>query len=95
MSDYTAADIRILPPDEVSERWDWALAGALAAQYGVPEDAVQRGLEACERACVDPSHYVLRYLVGDRSEPAHPGVQEAMRELLTELRDARQPGART
>ena len=86
---YTAAQIRILSQDDACDRWDWARAGALSAQYGVPEEAIQRGLQACERAGIGPDYYVTRYLIGNRSEPLNPLVDEAMRELLREARDAR------
>jgi hypothetical protein len=89
MSDYTAASIRILPPQEVVERYDWAKIGALAAQYSVPAEFVERGLEACRRAGAEPEYFVGRYLAGDKSIPKNAEVEDAHREILAESRGKR------
>lgn len=91
-SDYTAASIRVLSDDEIYEKFDWAKAGALAATYRVPVEFVERMCEAYDRAGAPLDHGICRYLIpGGQKEPAIPAVQAAMREILTELRDAREP----
>lgn len=46
--DYTAANIRILEPQEVRERWNWANAAQLATRYKRHQGWIAKGLRACE-----------------------------------------------
>lgn len=84
MTDYTAADIHIASDTEILDRWDWAKAGHWARIHGVPVEWLERALEACRRANVDPEYIEKRYLLNE-AVPLHPGVNEAMRQLRDEL----------
>jgi hypothetical protein len=88
---YTAANIRILSRDEVTARWEWAEAGALAIKYGVPEGWVRRGLKACMAAGVSPDYFIRRYLECDHSVPLDPAVNEQMVRITREARGSAQP----
>ena len=78
---YTAADIRILEPTEVSERFTWARVAELADRYRKPAAWISRGLEACRRAGISDAYFVSRYL--ERSDvPRHDGADQAMRDLV-------------
>jgi hypothetical protein len=94
MSDgtYTAADIRILSPEDAVERSDFARAEAWSIQYGVSPDWLQRALEACRRAGADPEYLRQRYLLpnGRETAPVNPLVDEAMKEVLREQRESRE-----
>lgn len=79
-SDYTAANIRILSPDEVKRRWFWAEAGELATRYKRPQQWIERGLRACEAVGVDHSYFVSRYLK-KLPIPRNESVEAAYREL--------------
>ena len=87
---YTADSIRVLPEDDVVERFDWAKVGALAAQYNRDEGWIRRGLSACEAAGVAPRYFIQRYLDGDKTVPRHEGVEAAFMEALFADRAARQ-----
>jgi hypothetical protein len=87
MSDtYTAANIRILEPQEVVERFDWAKVGALAAQYHQPAEFVARGLEACTASGVQLDYFVGRYLRWDRSIPRNLDFEAAYQEVVQQER---------
>ena len=79
---YTASSIRVLKEAEILERFDWAKIGSLAAQYGKPEEWIRKGFTACTEAGVHESYFVRRYLEGDKTVPAHEGVEEAFRRLF-------------
>jgi hypothetical protein len=79
---YTASSIRVLKEAEVLERFDWAKIGALAEQYGKSEEWIRKGFTACTEAGVHESYFVRRYLEGDKTVPAHEGVEEAFRRLF-------------
>lgn len=83
---YTASNIRILEPTEISQRFNWAHVQALADEYRRPAAWIARGLEACRRAGVADDYFVGRYL---RREPIplDRRVDSAMRELATEARE--------
>ena len=82
---YTAANIVILTPAETADRFGWVKAAELAERYRKPEQWVQRGLEACRRAGVDPDYFEHRYLQR-LNIPRDELVDAAMRELATERR---------
>ncbi len=80
---YNAASIRILDGAEIVECFAWAEAAELAAQYRRPQRWIERGLEACQRAGVERSYFIDRFLKRlpvERDEV----VDAAYRELLTE-----------
>lgn len=82
---YTASSIRILTPAETADRFGWVKVAELAERYRKPEAWVQRGLEACRRAGVDPDYFERRYL--QRLDiPRDEQVDAAMREMATERR---------
>ena len=86
--EYDASSIIILEPEQAIERWFWAKAGALAIQYGRPEDWIARGLQACERAGIPHDFFIDKYL-RKLPLPQHEGASAAMREILLEKRDSR------
>ena len=79
---YTASSIRVLREAEILERFDWAKIGSLAAQYGKDEGWIRKGFTACTEAGVHESYFIRRYLEGDKTVPAHEGVEEAFRRLF-------------
>lgn len=89
MSDaYDASSIRILAPEQAQERFFWAKAGTLAAEYSRPVEWIERGLLACERAGVPHDYFINRYLK-KQPLPKHDGVDAAMRDLWVEQRHER------
>lgn len=83
MSGYNADSIRILDGGEITERFEWAEAAELAAQYKRPVAWIMRGLEACRRARVDRSYFVDRFLKR-LPIPRNEVVDAAYRDLLAE-----------
>jgi len=81
---YDASSIRILNPDEYSNKFFWAKAGDLASQYKKPEPWIRRGLEACERVTVPHDYFISRYLLNDKSIPRNPTVDLVFLEILKE-----------
>ena len=79
---YTAASIRILKPEEVEDRFDFAKAGALAVQYGKDRKWIERGLAACRDCGVHPSYFIERYVMGDKSVPIREDVDATFRDLF-------------
>lgn len=83
--DYTAASIHIATDEEILDRWDWAKVGHWARLYCVPDEWLERALEACRRAGVEPEYIERRYLKRDGYlEPRRPEVDEAMRQIRDE-----------
>jgi len=79
---YTASAIRILPPSEAADRFTFAKATQLAAQYpSIATEFIARLLEACVLADFPIDQAVRRYLDRDRSVPVTPELIEAHREL--------------
>ena len=90
-SEYTADSIKVLKPEETSERFDRVRSGNWASEYPhVPAECISRALEACRRANVDPEYIRSRYLEGDRAVPLDEAVDEQMRDILKEQASARQ-----
>jgi len=81
--DYAAASIHIASDAEILDRWDWAKVGHWARLYCVPDEWLERAVEACRRAGVEPEYIERRYLKGE-AEPLRPEVDEAMRQLRDE-----------
>lgn len=71
---------------EVMEAFVWAKAGELAARSGKSVDWIRRGLDACERAGVPHTYFILRYIDGDKSVKLNLDVDEAMRDINKEAR---------
>lgn len=78
---YTAASIRILQPEEIVERFEWAAIGSLAAQYRRPAAWIERGFAACQAAGVSPDYFVARYLEG-QDLPRNDAVEYHFRQLI-------------
>lgn len=83
MTGYNADSIRILDAGDIVERFDWAQAAELAAQYRRPQQWIERGLEACRRAGVERDYFIDRFLKR-LPIPRNDVVDAAFRELLTE-----------
>lgn len=81
--DYTATSIHIASDTEILDCWDWARVGHWARLYCVPDEWLERALEACRRAGVDPEYIERRYLKGE-AEPLRPEVDAAMRQIRDE-----------
>ena len=78
---YDADAIQTLTPPQIIEQFEWATIGALAHQYGMPVKLIERGFAACAQVGVDPSYFIRRYLVGDKSVPFREDVDAAYRDL--------------
>jgi hypothetical protein len=78
---YTAASIRILQPDEIIHRFEWAAIGSLAAQYQRPAAWIERGFAACQAAGVSVDYFVERYLE-KREVPRNDAVEHQFRQSL-------------
>jgi hypothetical protein len=84
-TEYNASAIKILPPDEVSSRFDWANVIALSDKYPMKSIGhIQRGLEACRRCSVDPDYFIKRYLDNDHTIPRNTAVEAAYVEIMKE-----------
>jgi hypothetical protein len=82
---YDASSIKILAPDEVSSRFDWANVIALSDKYPMKSIGhIQRGLEACRRCSVDPDYFIKKYLDDDNTIPKNTDVEAAYREIMRE-----------
>lgn len=84
---YTAADIRVLEPQEVVERFTWARIGELCDRYNRPAEWIERGFEACSRAGVDPEAYFVPRYLQKLDLPRNLEVEVAFVELQRERRD--------
>ena len=84
---YTAADIKILEPREVSEKFFFVRVGQLAKQYPASSsEFIARLLEACALSGFDEELAVRRYLAKDKSIVPSPELIECHKELLQEMR---------
>jgi hypothetical protein len=81
---YDASSIRILNPEEYSNKFFWAKAGDLAIKYNMPEPWIRRGLDACERGNVPHDYFINRYLLNDKSIPHNQTVDLIFLEVLKE-----------
>ena len=87
MSNYTAADIIILEPDQVSEKFFFVRANELAKQYPSSSPLfIARLLEACQLSGFDEELAIQRYLAKDKRIVPSPELLECYRELLREMR---------
>lgn len=82
---YDASSIQVLDRDEVFSKFFWAKANDLSITYCRPLAWIERGLQACERACVPHDYFIDRYL---KKQPIskHDGVDAAMRDIHIEGR---------
>ena len=79
---YTAASIRVLNHAEQADRFSFARAGDLAAQYThVPRGFIERLLAACEMSGMEPEMAIHRYLVGDRAVEVTEEFVECFKEI--------------
>ena len=81
---YNAASIKILQPEEASDRFEWLKIQELANRYSCTTEWIERGFEACWRAGVDKSYFIERYLNKDNAIPVNVLVGQAFREILHE-----------
>ncbi len=80
MSDYTAADIKII--DDPEERFVYAKTADLAKRYrSVPEPFIARLLEACELSGWLQDQAIARYLDGDKTIEPPADFYAVFREL--------------
>ena len=87
MSDYTAADIKILEREEVSAKFFFVRVNELSKQYpSVAPDFIARLLESCQLSGFDEGLAIRRYLMKDKSVIPSPELLECHRELLQEKR---------
>jgi hypothetical protein len=78
---YDASTIKILSPDEVAEKFEWAKAGELAHKYKRDVNWIESGLEACRRAGISQDYFIGRYLEKDETIPKNTMVEQAYRDL--------------
>jgi hypothetical protein len=81
---YDESSIRILSPQEFTQRFEWAEVGALAAQHKSDPSFIRRGFKACDAAGAERSYFVDRYLKGDKSVPFNVEVDAAFRQSWRE-----------
>lgn len=80
---YTAGAIRILAPAEAADRFSFAWAAQLAAQYpAIAPEFIARLIEACALANFPLDQAVRRHLDKDRSIQITPELIEIHRDLL-------------
>lgn len=84
---YTAKDIIILEPDQVSEKFFFVRVNELAKQYPSSSPIfIARLLEACALSGFDEELAIQRYLAKDKRIVPSPELLECHRELLREMR---------
>lgn len=82
---YDSKSIRILKPDEIENRFEWAHVVALAEKYPLANIGfIGRGLEACRRCSVESDYFINRYLIKDGKTPPNPDVENAYKEIMRE-----------
>lgn len=82
--DYNASSIKILQPEEASERFEWLKIQDLANHYHCTIEWIERGFEACWMAGVDKQYFISRYLEKDATVQINARVNDAYRDLLHE-----------
>lgn len=89
---YTAKDIIILEPDQVSEKFFFVRVNELAKQYPSSSPIfIARLLEACKLSGFDEELAIQRYLAKDKRIVPSPELLECHRELLREMRYFEKP----
>ncbi len=81
---YVAESIKILPDAELLERFPWAKAETLAAQYDQPLDFVKRLLETCRLSGWPVEQATTKYFQDDASVVVPPEVQSIHREVVNQ-----------
>jgi hypothetical protein len=81
---YDASSIKILKPEEASEKFEWLKLQQLADHYHCTTEWIERGFKACYRAGVDKQYFISRYLEKDVTVPINALVNDAYRDLLHE-----------
>jgi hypothetical protein len=80
---YDAGSIKILTPEQVEDKFEWAKLHALSIKYGKPFKWIENGFESCRRCGVDPDYFVARYL--DKTDVERiRAVEDAYRDLTRE-----------
>lgn len=85
--EYSAAHIKILPPEEALERMPWLKAETLAAQYGKDKVFIERGLKACRLAGVSEQYFIRRYCQEDKTIPKNDAVEYQSRVIQGLIRE--------
>ena len=89
---YTAKDIIILEPDQVSEKFFFVRVNELAKQYPSSSPIfIARLLEACALSGFDEELAIQRYLAKDKRIVPSQELLECHRELLREMRYFEKP----
>lgn len=89
---YTAKDIIIIEPDQVSEKFFFVRVNELAKQYPSSSPIfIARLLEACQLSGFDEELAIQRYLAKDKRIVPSPELLECHRELLREMRYFEKP----
>lgn len=78
---YDASCIKILSPEAVKEKFEWAKSGDLAHKYRRDANWIESGLEACRRAGISQDYFIKKYLEKDESIPKNPLVEQAYLDL--------------
>ncbi|MFP1557163.1 hypothetical protein ACLB1T_02725 [Escherichia coli] len=86
--------IKILSAREINNRFDWVNAERLAEKYNLPDEWVNRGIEACHRLGVSPGLFVEKYIHGQDVQlpPEFEAIyKEVVREERERLQGCRKP----
>jgi hypothetical protein len=81
---YNADSIKILTPDQASEKFGWVNEAELAKKYSRDPAWIANGLEACRRCGVEQDYFINRYLEADKTIPQKEWVSEVFIDLLKE-----------
>jgi hypothetical protein len=78
---YDSSCIKILSPEEVVEKFDWAKIGELAHKYKRDAKWISLGLEACRASGESLEYFIGRYLEKD-GRPRNALVDEDYLDLM-------------
>lgn len=82
---YTASDIKILTPQEASDRFEFAYVLKLMELYPMrSEQNIKNGVASCIRMGIDPRYYEDYYLKGDPTVKRIPEIEEIFKEIQDE-----------
>ena len=83
---YDSSNIKILNHEQQLSL-DFVLSEQLATKYSRPKSFIERSVEACRLAGVDPREYFEeRYLKGNTSIPENKDVTAISREIQNNMR---------
>lgn len=84
---YDAASIRILTPEEVDDKFEWALINKLSTEYNRSREWIADGIEACRRSGVGTDYFISYYLEKDPNCPRNKLVEDAYTQMKNENLD--------